>query len=403
MPIQQITTGIIANGAITVADVADATITGAKLAANTLANSVFQTGSVENYMRSVNLDFGLRNRIINGQMVIDQRNAGAAVTINSSAYSYPVDRFAGFGESTDGVFTLQQSSTAPAGFTNSLLATVTTADASIGGSQRYFIRQSIEGFNTADLLWGTADARPVTLSFWVRSSLTGTFGGSFMNENFDRAYPFSYTISAANTWEQKSITLAGDTTGTWLKTNGAGIVVIFSIGAGSLRVGTAGAWQTPSQALFGATGQTNIIATNGATWAITGVQLEEGSVPTPFEYRHYGTELQLCQRYYEQLGYGSLAIFESGTTYVMCLTYRTQKRAAASVGLTVTSNIRLRQFGTADRDATTASAGNVASSTTGASFKVSGFNSVGSTSSAACVCFTTSSEDGNLFFASAEL
>jgi hypothetical protein len=246
-----------------------------------------------------NAEYGLnfRNRIINGDMRIDQRNAGAAVTINSSTNTFAVDRFCGFGESSDGVYTLQQSSVAPAGFTNSLIATVTTADTSIGGSQRYFVRQAIEGFNAASLGWGTANASTVTLSFWVRSSLTGTFGGSFMNDEFNRAYPFTYTISAANTWEQKSITLAGDTTGTWLKTNGGGIYVIFSIGAGSLRVGTAGAWQTPSQALFGATGQTNIIATSGATWYLTGVQLEVGSGATPFESRPYGTELALCQRY----------------------------------------------------------------------------------------------------------
>jgi hypothetical protein len=283
----------------------------------------------------------MRNRIINGAMQIDQRNAGAAVTINSSAYTYPVDRFAGFGESTDGVFTLQQSSTAPAGFTNSLLATVTTADSSIGGSQRYFVRQAIEGYNVADLGWGAANPRPVTLSFWVRSSgLTypATFGGSIMNDEFNRAYPFTYTISAANTWEQKSVTITGDTTGTWLKTNGAGLVVIFSIGAGSLRVGDAGAWQTPSQALFGATGQTNIIATNGATWAITGVQLEEGSTPTPFEYRQYGTELALCQRYYEVLTYNSNSELASsylltGTFYKNFWYFKVNKRASPTITL----------------------------------------------------------------------
>ena len=241
--------------------------------------------------------FGFKNRIINGAMVIDQRNAGASVTINSSAYTYPVDRFAGFGEPTDGVYTLQQSSTAPAGFTNSLLATVTTADSSVGSAQRYFVRQSIEGLNIADLDWGLSTAKTITVSFWARSSLTGTFGGSIMNDNFDRAYPFTYTINQANTWEYETITIPGDTTGTWLKTNGTGLVLIFSIGAGSGRVGTAGAWQTPAAALFGATGQTNIIATNGATWAITGVQLEKGSQSTAFDYRDYGNELRLCQRY----------------------------------------------------------------------------------------------------------
>jgi hypothetical protein len=278
------------------------------------------TATINSYTPTVSNMAG-RNRIINGDMRIDQRNAGAAVTINSSAYTYPVDRFAGFGESTDGVFTLQQSSTAPTGFTNSLLATVTTADASIGASQRYFVRQGIEGYNIADLGYGTAAAATVTLSFYVRSSLTGTFGGSFMNDAFNRAYPFTYTISTANTWEQKSVTIAGDTSGTWLTTNGGGIYVIFSIGAGSSRVGTAGAWQTPASPLFGATGQTNIIATNGATWAITGVQLEAGSVATPFEHRQYGQELALCQRYLPVFSALASSRFNAGYFYTSTVFY----------------------------------------------------------------------------------
>ena len=262
------------------------------------------TATINSYTPTVSNMAG-RNRIINGDMRIDQRNAGAAVTINSSAYTYPVDRFAGFGEPTDGVFTLQQSATAPAGFTNSLLATVTTADASIGTSQRYFIRQVIEGYNVADLGFGAAGAATVAISFWTRSSLTGTFGGTLMNEAFDRAYPFTYTISAADTWEQKTITVAGDTSGTWLKTNGAGLFICWSMGAGTTRLGTAGAWQTPVGALFGATGQTNIIATSGATFYITGVQLEAGSVATTFERRQYGQELALCQRYYWKIIQGT--------------------------------------------------------------------------------------------------
>jgi hypothetical protein len=332
MPLSRINSASIANNAVVAADIADGTltaakiisiantqitgnivssqitsvantqltgtITGSQISSNTLSNTVFQTGSVENYMSAASLGFGMRNRIINGAMVIDQRNAGASVTINASSYTYPVDRFAGFGEPTDGVFTLQQSSTAPTGFTNSLVATVTTADSSIGATQRYFIRQAIEGYNVADMGFGASGASTFTLSFWTRSSLTGTFGGSLMNDNFDRAYPFTYTISSANTWEQKTITITGDTSGTWLKTNGGGLYVFWSIGAGSSRIGTAGAWQTPASPLFGATGQTNIIATNGATFYITGVQLEKGSTATSFDFRSYGTELALCQRYY---------------------------------------------------------------------------------------------------------
>ena len=241
--------------------------------------------------------FAFRNRIINGAMMIDQRNAGASVTSDGSSYKYPVDRFAGYGDTSDGVFTLQQSSAAPSGFNKSIKATVTTADSSLSATNRYFIRQAIEGNNVADFGFGAAGASTMTLSFWVRSSITGQHSGSILNDNFDRAYPYVFTISAADTWEYKTVTIAGDTTGTWLKDNGAGMSVIWNLGAGSSRVGTSGAWQTPSMALFGATGSVNVIATNGATFYITGVQLEKGSTATSFDYRPYGTELALCQRY----------------------------------------------------------------------------------------------------------
>jgi hypothetical protein len=239
--------------------------------------------------------YGLKNRLINGDMRIDQRNAGASVTVNTAGNFYPVDRFACTGQATDGVFTVQQSTTAPSGFKNSILATVTTADASIGATQQYLIQQFIEGFNIADLGWGTASASTVTLSFWVRSSLTGTFGGTLVNAGFNRSYPFTYTISAANTFELKTVTIAGDTTGTWATDNTAGIRLQFSLGAGSTNSGTAGAWAGAYYA--GATGQTQIIGTNGATFYLTGVQLEKGSTATSFDYRSYGTELALCQRY----------------------------------------------------------------------------------------------------------
>ena len=240
-----------------------------------------------------------RNRIINGDMRIDQRNAGAAVTVNSTTSTFAVDRFLGRAEAADGVFTAQQDTSAPVGFVNSLKATVTTADASIGSTQRYQIQQRIEGTNISDLGWGTANAKTVTLSFWVRSSLTGTFGGSLFNNAGDRSYPFTYSISAADTWEYKTVTIAGDTSGTWLTTTGIGIGVNFSLGAGSSVLGTAGAWA--GTLYVGATGQVNLIGTLNATFYITGVQLEVGSVATPFERRPYGTELSLCQRYYQIL------------------------------------------------------------------------------------------------------
>jgi len=240
-------------------------------------------------------NFGFKNRIINGAMVIDQRNAGASVTVNSSTATYPVDRFAGRGVSSAGVFTAQQSSTAPTGFNNSVVCTVTTS-ATPASTDAYLFRQNIEGYNVADLGFGAAGASTVTLSFWVRSSLTGTFGGAIQNDAFNRFYPFSYTISSANTFEYKTVTITGDTSGTWLKTNGNGMTVTFSLGAGSSRVNTAGTWT--SSISEGATGQTNLISTNGATWYVSGVQLEKGSTATSFDYRPFGTEVVLCQRYF---------------------------------------------------------------------------------------------------------
>jgi hypothetical protein len=238
----------------------------------------------------------MRNRIINGAMVIDQRNAGASVTVDSTSAFFAVDRWKSVGQSTDGVYTVQQVSDAPAGFSYSLKATVTTADASVGASEFYNIFQMIEGFNWADLNWGTANAKTVTYSFWVKSSLTGTMGGSLYNSSANYSYPFTYTISAANTWEYKTITIVGPTAGTWVgATNGTGVNVNFSIGDGSNRLGTAGAW-TASTAT-GATGQTQVISTLSATIQWAGVQLEVGTQATSFEYRQYQQELALCQRY----------------------------------------------------------------------------------------------------------
>jgi hypothetical protein len=237
-----------------------------------------------------------KNRIINGAMQIDQRNAGAAVTRNDEA-TYVLDRYFAQ-DATDGTFTVQQSSVAPAGFTNSMLITVTTADASLAAGQLARVVQRIEGFNVADLGWGTAGAQTVTLSFWVRSSVTGAFGGALSNSAFNRSYPFTYTISAANTWEQKTITIVGDTTGTWLTNNGIGLEINFGLGVGSTFSGTAGAWS--GSGLMSSTGATNLLATSGATFYITGVQLEKGSNATSFDYRPYGTELALCQRYFQK-------------------------------------------------------------------------------------------------------
>ena len=239
--------------------------------------------------------FGFKNRIINGAMVVDQRNAGASVTPTTSAYT--LDRWQVVLTQASKVSVQQNagSVTPPTGFSN-YLGITSLAATSVGASDFFFVQQIVEGFNTSDFAFGSASAATVTLSFWVRSSLTGTFGGALYGASGTRSYAFTYTISAANTWEQKTVTIAGSTSGTWLTNNGGGIQVIFGLGVGSSFSQTAGSWQNTGN--ISATGATSVVGTNGATFYITGVQLEKGSTATSFDYRPYGTELALCQRYY---------------------------------------------------------------------------------------------------------
>ena len=237
----------------------------------------------------------MRNRIINGAMVIDQRNAGASITPTNAQYT--LDRWR-IDASQSSKLTVQQNAasvTPPAGYSNYLGVTSSSAYSVLTGD--YFaLLQNIEGYNINDLAWGTASAATVTLSFWVRSSLTGTFGGTLYG---GQVYPFTYTISSANTWEQKFITITGSTSGAWNKTNGIGINVNFGLGVGTTySAAAAGSWG--SGFYYSATGAVSVVGTNGATFYITGVQLEKGSTATSFDYRPYGTELALCQRYYYQ-------------------------------------------------------------------------------------------------------
>ena len=242
----------------------------------------------------------LRNRIINGAMVIDQRNAGASVNGNAV---YCLDRWLA-NASQNNKYTVQQNAgsvTPPAGFTNYLGVTSSSAY-TVGASEQFSLIQPIEGFNVADLGWGTANAKTVTLSFWVRSSLTGTFGGCFTNASANRFYVFSYTISTANTWTQINATITGDTSGTWATNNTVGMYVWLSIGAGSSVSGTAGSWGASTA--YQPTGAVSVVGTNGATFYITGVQLEQNTSATPFERRLYNQELINCQRYFQ---YGNTA------------------------------------------------------------------------------------------------
>jgi len=249
----------------------------------TLAVNIAQSGSS-------NVTF--RNRIINGAMVLDQRNAGASVTVNNNQ-QFPVDRFL-VQSSTSTQFTAQQSTTAPTGFYNSLLITTSSANASAFNA----VWQRIEANNTNDLGLGTASASTFTVSFWVRSSVTGTFSFYIQNNASTYSYVTTYTISVANTFEYKTITVVGPTAGTWLTTNNCSMQVQWSLGGTGGTTSTLGSWQSGN--FYNATGATGISNTASATFYITGVQLEAGTTASPFEYRQYGTELALCQRYFQK-------------------------------------------------------------------------------------------------------
>jgi len=240
-----------------------------------------------------------RNLIINGDMAIDQRNVGASVATGAGAFTYTLDRYFYYASQAS-KYTVQQNAgavTPPAGFTKYLGVTSTSAY-SIVATDIFIVGQKIEGLNIADLGWGTANAKTVTLSFQVYSSLTGTFGGSLQNGAANRAYPFTYTIDSANTWTSISVTIAGDTSGTWLTTNGIGIYVNLGLGVGSTYSGSAGSWS--ANQYWSATGATSVVGTSGATFYATGLQLEANTTATPFEHLQYTTQLQLCQRYFEK-------------------------------------------------------------------------------------------------------
>ena len=287
-----------------------------------------------------NTPLGMRNRIINGDMVISQRNGTSSVTPVDNGFV--TDRWR-FSLSQASKLTSQQSTIAPTGFGFSLLVTSSSAY-TVGASESFLLSQKIEGFNFADLAWGTSNAQTITVSFWVRSSLTGTFGGSISNSATNRWYPFSYTISSANTFEYKTITITGDTTGTWVgATNGTGAVLYFSLGAGATVSGTAGAWSGTT--FVQPTGATSVVGTNGATFYITGVQLERGTSATPFEYIPYGMELALCQRYFQTISNGASGSCQSSTACIFGFQFPVVMRTAPAGA--VTGPIRVSDISTA--------------------------------------------------------
>ena len=399
MGLQQITGNEIAAGSIAATDLASASITGDKLgatsinannivggtitttqiASNTISNTNIQTGAIENYSRAIGLLSGMRNRIINGAMVLNQRNT--TVSASNSGWQYAVDRWAAYQSIASSKFTLAGSSTAPTGFTNSLLATSSSAY-TVGSTDNFIVRQPIEGFNTGDLDWGTANAKTVTLSFWVRCSVTGTFAGFIQDANAGTAqYPFTYTVNAANTFEYKTVTIVGPTIGSWQTNSNGGPAVVFNMGVGSSFFGTANVWT--ASAIYGVSGQTNLVATNGATWFLTGVQFEVGTQATTFTTAggSYGAELALCQRYYwKQLATANYARFGTGvctgsSSVEMPLKLLVEMRSAPSWSASGSFRIRSNSVvsGVTVGDANQASTWGVLAQITGASGLTSGY------------------------------
>lgn len=253
-----------------------------------------------NYLENIaNAYTTFRNRIINGDMRIDQRNEGASVT-QTTGNLYPVDRWRIYG-SVASKFTAQRNYgiTPPVGFSHHL-GINSLSSYSVGVGEVFTITQAIEGYSVADLSWGTATAKTVTLSFWFRSNMSGgtVFGGSLQNYAGNRSYPFTFSSITTSTWEFKTITIPGDQSGTWVTDNSAGIVLRLGLGVGTSLSGAAGAWAAADYR--SATGAASIVGTNAATYYITGVQLESGTVATPFELLPMAKQLQLCQRHFEK-------------------------------------------------------------------------------------------------------
>lgn len=297
----------------------DGKVVNAGIANNTLQSDKFASGTLGNF----------RNRIINGDMKIAQRG-----TSFSAVGGYTLDRFTHY-NGTTAAFTYTQSTNVPAnsGFSNSLRATVTTADTSIISSDESVLIQYIEGYHISDLV-----GVPITLSFWVRSSKTGIHCVSFRNGNLDKSYVSKYTIIAANTWEKQVITipLGITTSGAWNFNNLTGLCVSWAMVAGSgVQTATPNSWVDGNK--VATSNQVNCLDTVGNIFSITGVQLEKGSVASEFEFRPYPVELALCQRYYE---------IAPGMSFRMCGTtsgtigvfhpFKVQKRVTPSVSLSGT-------------------------------------------------------------------
>ena len=301
-------------------------------------SAVLPDGAVDltNYAYMPSTQLGFRNKIINGSVIIDQRGSATTPVVGTG---YSADRWF-FEDGCDAVFSTGQSTDVPKGqgFSRSIKSTVTTANTSVTTNEFSVLTYYIEGTDSASFAWGGTGAKAITASFWVKSSVAGTYSFTLYNNGASRIYPASYTVNIPNTWEKKIIQIPGDTAGTWLTTNGRGVVVNFYTSLSSNFLGLS-TWN--SSGIYGVVGQVNAAAAVGNTFAVTGLQIEEGIVATPFERRPISTELALCQRYFQRLVEPPLrGIWGAGNTYgrlgcPLLVQMRIAPRTAAGGSLTI--------------------------------------------------------------------
>jgi hypothetical protein len=280
-----------------------------------------------------------RNRIINGDMRIDQRNAGGAIT-QTTGNTYTVDRWSISGSVTSKLSAQRNYGvTSPTGFSNHL-GILSLSSYSVGVGEAFTVTHAIEGYNVTDLAWGTASAKTVTLSFWFRSNMSGgtVFGGALQNSATDRSYPFSFSSVASNTWEYKTITIPGDQSGTWLTNDGIGIQLRLSLGVGTTLSGTAGAWTAGD--IRSVTGSASIVGTNAATCYITGVQLEVGTIATPYEFLPMSQEMSLCERYFQKSFQSGTAVSQNSGVYRGAVCYVVQSSGSGPIPSSI---VKLRE------------------------------------------------------------
>lgn len=309
------------------------------LVTHTSSNS-YTTDAALNYWQ---MQAPLRNRIINGDMSIDQKRNGGAISAADTDNKFLVDRWY-FYSNPAAKFNSGQNQlgfSTPNGFTKYMNMNC-IASHTASAAEYFLFGQPIEGTNIADLNWGTSSAKMCTISFWARSSLTGLFSGSIANYGTPPilSFPFTYTINAANTWEYKTIVIPGPTSGTWVTNTNLGLYIMFDLGSGSNYNGTANTWNSSSNAAYRVTGSTNV-AQSGANWNITGVSFNEGSAPNNFVRfaGDFGDELQACQRYSfkyggmknDQYGMVSMSYNDANTLVFGQILFPTLMRAAPTL------------------------------------------------------------------------